>query len=107
MALAKSPERGTEAVAPAVVVTEGEIAMVAYRLWLDGGCPEGSSLENWLTAEAILQHAAAGACEEPAECEPLQQRAAGAEFLTLTDLQWEGHWETWEREWGGSRWITG
>src|ERR1035438_5130748 len=33
--------------------TEGEIATVAYQLWLDNGCPVGSDQEDWFRAEAM------------------------------------------------------
>jgi len=23
----------------------------------------------------------------------------------MSEFRWEGHWEVWEREWGGARWI--
>ena len=25
---------------------------------------------------------------------------------TLVEFEWEGHWEAWEREWGGARWVS-
>jgi hypothetical protein len=26
------------------------------------------------------------------------------EFELPAEFRWEGHWEVWEREWGGARW---
>lgn len=33
---------------------EAEIAVLAHRLWLDRGCPEGSPEEDWFLAEREL-----------------------------------------------------
>jgi hypothetical protein len=30
-----------------------EIRQLAYKLWQEAGCPEGSDVQNWLNAEAI------------------------------------------------------
>jgi len=38
------------------------VAKLAYQLWLDRGCPEGSPEEDWLRAEQVL---AAGLEPEP------------------------------------------
>ncbi len=27
------------------------------------------------------------------------------ESAMVVEFRWEGHWEAWEREWGGARWI--
>ena len=35
-------------------VDPGEIAALAYRLWLERGCPEGSPEEDWFLAEREL-----------------------------------------------------
>ena len=35
--------------------SEVEIAEVAYQLWLDRGCPNGSEQEDWFRAEEILK----------------------------------------------------
>jgi hypothetical protein len=35
--------------------SQGEIAGVAYQLWLDRGCPNGSDQEDWFRAEEILK----------------------------------------------------
>jgi hypothetical protein len=34
---------------------EVEIAGVAYQLWLDRGCPNGSDQEDWFRAEELLK----------------------------------------------------
>jgi len=44
--------------------TEGEIATVAYQLWLDNGCPVGSDQEDWFRAEAMLKNALIAKCED-------------------------------------------
>jgi hypothetical protein len=36
--------------------TESEIAILAYQLWQDDGCPVGSDKEDWLRAEAMLKN---------------------------------------------------
>jgi hypothetical protein len=38
--------------------TDPEIAERAYRLWIEGGCQEGSEEQNWLEAERELHDAA-------------------------------------------------
>ena len=78
--------------------TESEIAIVAYQLWLDNGCPFGSAREDWFRAEAILQSAL---CEGPSS--PLGDSHTQSE--TVGEFRWQGHWEVWESEWGGARWI--
>ena len=42
--------------AATVSPTESEISTVAYRLWLDNGCPVGSDQEDWLLAEEMLKN---------------------------------------------------
>ncbi len=34
---------------------EGDIAIAAYYLWLNRGCPVGSDQEDWFQAEAALK----------------------------------------------------
>jgi hypothetical protein len=90
--------------AATVSPTESEISTVAYRLWLDNGRPVGSDQEDWLRAEEMLQN-------ELAQCEDLSRGPSIPRFDTradsevLIEFRWEGHWEVWEREWGGARWI--
>lgn len=39
---------------PEVRLTHDEIAVLAYTLWKQRGCPHGSSDEDWFEAEAQL-----------------------------------------------------
>jgi hypothetical protein len=85
--------------------TENEIATLAYHLWLDSGCPIASDQEHWFRAEAMLKDAL------PPECEGLSSRpsipCSDTRIESVNDFIWEleGHWEVWEREWGGARWV--
>ena len=36
-------------------IPESEIAELAYTLWQERGCPDGSPTEDWFRAEDILQ----------------------------------------------------
>ena len=102
------PERGTlsESVKTAATVspTESEIATVAYQLWLDEGCPVGSDQKHWFRAEAVLQNALVAECEDLSRPSILRCDTR-TEFEMLAEFPWEGHWEVWESEWGGTRWI--
>ena len=88
--------------------TENEIATVAYQLWLDSGCPIGSDQEQWFRAEAMLRNALVAECEDLSRrpsiprCDTRTESEMVAEF---TSERWEGHWEVWEREWVGARWV--
>jgi hypothetical protein len=103
------PERSTvnASVRTAATVSriESAIATVAYQLWLDNGCPVGSDQEDWFRAEAMLKNAFV------AKREDLSTRPSIPRFDTRTESEmpaefgWEGHWEAWEMEWGGARWI--
>jgi Protein of unknown function (DUF2934) len=42
------------AVSSEIHPTHDDIAALAYALWEQQGCPEGTSEENWLTAEKQL-----------------------------------------------------
>lgn len=89
--------------------TENEIATVAYRLWLERGCPHGSDQDDWFGAEAILKDALVVKSEElprrPSvlSCDTRTQSEMLDEFAS--EGWHEGHWEVWEREWGGARWV--
>ncbi|MGA2194781.1 MAG: DUF2934 domain-containing protein [Bryobacteraceae bacterium] len=85
--------------------TESEIATVAYQLWLDSGCPVGSDQEDWSRAEAILKNALVGKCEGLSSRPSIPRGDTRADSEMLIEFRWEGHWEVWEREWGGARWI--
>jgi len=88
--------------------TDNEIALVAYRLWLDSGCPIGSDKEHWSRAEAMLRNAFVAKREHlfghPSHprCDIRTESATMAEF---TLERWDGHWEIWEREWNCARWV--
>jgi hypothetical protein len=85
---------------------QSEIATVAYQLWLDNGCPVGSDQEHWFRAEAILKNALVAKCEDHLSRRPSISRCdIRTEFEIVAEFRWEGHWEVWEREWGGARWI--
>ena len=104
------PERsaGSESVKTAATVspTESEIATVAYQLWLDNGCPDGSDQEDWFRAEAmLLRNALVAKCEDLARRPSIPRCDARRESEMLAEFLWEGHWEIWESEWGGARWI--
>jgi hypothetical protein len=85
--------------------TDGEIAALAYRLWLDNGCPEGTDQENWTRAEAMLNAAFAVAYESLSRPTAVHSGDTGANYEILAEVRWEGHWETWESEYGGARWV--
>ena len=88
--------------------TESEIAAVACQLWLDNGCPTGKDREHWFHAEAMLRRANASRWKDPSGC-PLASGLHGTPeseaAIEFPITRWDGHWEAWEREWGGARWI--
>jgi len=90
--------------AATVSPTESEIALVAYQLWLDNGCPVGSDQENWFRTEAMLKDALVAKCEDLPRRPPIL-RCENPEFEMLAEFRWDGHWEVWESEWGCARWI--
>ena|ERR1035437_6637529 len=102
------PQRSTagEAAETAASVgpTKSEIAALAFQLWLDNGCPDGTEQEDWSRAEAMLKTAFAAAYESLSRRPSTPAWDTGAEYEILAELQWEGHWEAWEREWG-VRWV--
>jgi len=85
--------------------TESEIATVAYRLWLERGGPAASDQQDWLRAEAMLKKALAVKCEDLFGSPATPCRDTRTESEMPADFRWEGHWEVWEREWGGARWV--
>ena len=88
--------------------TESEIATVAYQLWLANGCPVGSHEEDWFRAEAMLKNALIAKCEDLSKLPPIPHCDTRAEFVEmLFEFYVEGHWEVWESEWGGARWVWG
>jgi hypothetical protein len=90
--------------------TANEIAGVAYRLWLERGRPHGSDQEDWFAAEAMLKNALIVKGEEL----PRRPSAPSFDARTRSEMRYEfvseewqeGHWEVWEREWGGARWVS-
>jgi hypothetical protein len=104
------PERSTlgESVKAeaAVSPTENEIARAAYQLWVNNGCPAGSDREDWYRAEAMLKDALVAKCEGPPGVTSIP-RDARTESQVLVAFRWgmHGHWEVWQSEWGGARWI--
>ena len=90
--------------AATVSPTESEIAAVAYQLWLDNGCPAGSDQEDWFRAEALLRNALVAKCEDLSG-RPSIPRGDTRTESAVAELRWEGHWEIWEMEWGGARWV--
>jgi len=37
-------------------VTEEAVAILAYQLWMERGCPIGSDKDDWFEAESRLKH---------------------------------------------------
>jgi hypothetical protein len=105
-----TPERTTlgESVKAKATVnpTESEIAAVAYQLWVNNGCPAGSDREDWYRAEAMLKDALVAKCEGPSRGASIPHDTR-TESQVLAAFRWgvHGHWEVWEMEWGGARWI--
>ena len=91
--------------ATTVSPSESEISTVAYQLWLGNGCPVGSGQEDWFRAEALLKNALVAQCEDVSICPSTPSGDIRPESEMPAGLRWEGHWEVWEREWGGARWI--
>ena len=85
--------------------TESEIAVVAYQLWLDNGCPVGSDQEDWFRAEAMLKNALVERCEDLSRCPSIPHCDTRTESGMVVEFRYEGHWEVWESEWGGARWV--
>jgi len=50
----KQPESSVQA-DPSEKLAENEIAILAYRLWEERGCPSGSPEEDWFQAENELK----------------------------------------------------
>jgi hypothetical protein len=105
----RMPERSTvsKSVKTAVTVrpTESEIAIVAYLLWLANGCPDGTDRQDWLQAEAMLSSALAAQSESLSQSPSIPCRETHTWYDILAEFRLEGHWEVWESEWGGARWV--
>jgi hypothetical protein len=50
-----SVERGTKQQPQMKISPQQDIANVAYALWQQRGCPEGSPEQDWFEAEAIVR----------------------------------------------------
>lgn len=96
-----------ETAAP-VSPTESEMAIVAYQLWLERGCPIGSDQEDWFRAEDLIKNAFA------VKRQDMSPRPSPPRYDPFTESRWpsdfisegqEGHWEVWEGEWPGARWV--
>ena len=85
--------------------TASEISTLAYQLWLDNGCPVGTDQEDWLRAEAMLKKALVAQYEDLSRPPSLPRCDALTDSEMRIEFRWEGHWEIWESEWGGARWI--
>jgi len=85
--------------------TENEIATLAYQLWQANGCPVGSDREDWFRAEVILTNALIGEYEALLRSPSPPRRGPHTESEMLVGFDWEGHWEVWESEWRGARWV--
>ena len=97
----REPEKTVAIVCP----TEGEIAAVAYRMWVDNGCPVGSDLEDWFRAEEMLKNPLVSKCEDLSSPRTAPCIDTFIESEILVECQLEGHWEVWEREWEGAHWV--
>src|SRR5271157_4599259 len=85
--------------------TESEIAILAYQLWQDNGCPVGSDKEDWFLAKTLLKGALVAKCQDLPERPSVPYDDNRTEFEMLAEFRWEGHWVVWDSEWGGARWI--
>ena len=91
--------------ATSISSTKSDIAAVAYQLWLENDCPAGSGQEDWFRAEALLKNAFVAKCEELPRPRSIPNYDTRTESDMLVEFGWDGHWEVWESEWGGARWI--
>ena len=44
-------------------------------------------------------------CEDPLRSQSTPRCETRAESGIRVEFQTEGHWEVWESEWGGARWV--
>ncbi len=86
--------------------SERSIAALAYRLWLDRGCPAGSSCEDWFLAESALCRVIIAEREEPVSEAATARSDTRTDSRAQAEFEWSGHWEVWEREWGGAHWVA-
>ena len=62
---AKKPAAPAATAEPEPVVMSGQIAALAYAMWQERGCPEGTPEEDWFRAEGELREA--GTMSRPPE----------------------------------------
>src|ERR1017187_10222597 len=53
----------------------------------------------------MLKNALVAQCEDLSRGPSIPRFDTRADSEILVEFRWEGHWEVWEREWGGARWI--
>jgi hypothetical protein len=81
-------------------------AALAYLLWVDKGCSAGSDQEDWYQAEAILERLLISNVEDLQNSTSTDQCCeTGPDVEVVIEFPWDGHWEIWEREWGGAHWV--
>src|ERR1035438_59979 len=86
--------------------TENEIAKVAHQLWTDSGCPAGSDRDDWFRAQAMLKNAPIAKFEDLSRSLSIPRCEIRTESTVLFEFRCDGHWETWESEWGGAHWVA-
>jgi hypothetical protein len=93
-------------IASAIAPSEGDIAALAHQLWLDRGCPVGSSQEDWFRAEAALMTALVAKYGELLRGPSIDCSNTHMDSEIVVEFLGEGHWEVWEREWSGAHWVS-
>ena len=62
--------------------------------------------EDRFRAEAmLLKNALVAKCEDLLRRPSTPRCDTRTESEMLAEFRWEGHWEVWESEWGGARWV--
>ena len=84
---------------------EGEIARIAYQLWLGNGCSIGLDQADWFRAEAMLRNGPVASDEDAPKCVTIPGGRARSNYEMAAEFQWVGHWEVWESEWAGAHWV--
>jgi hypothetical protein len=57
-----------------IMEREEEIRGLAYRMWLEEGCPDGRNVEHWLKAEAMMKRKNGEQHTEPEVRRPARKR---------------------------------
>jgi hypothetical protein len=55
--------------------------------------------------EAKLKNALVAKCEDLSSRPSIPRCDTPSQFEMVAEFRWKGHWEVWEMEWGGARWI--